>query len=202
MDARAPGGAFSAKLRAAKAPAARGGYGGAGQPAAAEVRRDAVPLAAGAAPATGAGDDASLGGRMSRAVSSSAKGLPLEDGASLEMQVMAFLSVLKDGYAAPEVQAELAHIVRETAGSQVNFLMALAPLAGRVQAPVFKRYGLPPGNRGITLMKLAVKLLSEGCSAQGERGEAGRRSAGECQDQGRCPPGGRQKIAGRCEEGA
>ena len=42
----------------------------------------------------------------------------------------------------------------------MKFLSQLGPLAAKVQEPVFQRFGLPSGQRGVLLMKMGVRLLS------------------------------------------
>jgi len=146
-------GAFTAELLVQKVPAGNGGY------------PSSVGTVAGGKRRANALDEASVGSRMSQAVRSDLKGHAIENRAALETEVFAFLSALRDAYAVPSFQAEVRQLTREAAGNDVKHIMSLGPAAARVQGPVFERFGLPPGQRGIMLMKMAVKMLSEGCPA-------------------------------------
>merc|ERR1712018_264616 len=45
----------------------------------------------------------------------------------------------------------------------MGFTKLLAPVAERVQAPIFKRFGLPAGQAGVMQMKVGIKLVAKRC---------------------------------------
>ena len=57
-------------------------------------------------------------------------------------------------------QAEVHRLRASHSADELRFLTSLGPLAAKVQAPVFEQFGLPPGQRGVILMKMGVRLLS------------------------------------------
>ena len=67
---------------------------------------------------------------------------------------------LKVAYMDTDFQAEVHRLRASHPGDELRFLTSLGPLAAKVQAPVFEQFGLPPGQRGVILMKMGVRLLS------------------------------------------
>ena len=59
-----------------------------------------------------------------------------------------------------DFQAEVHRLRASHSADELRFLTTLGPLAAKVQAPVFEQFGLPPGQRGVILMKMGVRLLS------------------------------------------
>ena len=59
-----------------------------------------------------------------------------------------------------DFQAEVHRLRASHPADELRFLTTLGPLAAKVQAPVFEEFGLPPGQRGVILMKMGVRLLS------------------------------------------
>jgi len=68
-------------------------------------------------------------------------------------------------YSDDALQRDIGALSRE---SDVAFLKALAPLVARVQAPVFREFGLPPGDKGVHEMKRLVALHRRGSPKIGE----------------------------------
>lgn len=100
-----------------------------------------------------------LGPKLSQLISASAKQRPLEDIGNLERECLALLGALHDAYSEPGFQSEIQELLRSASGDEVKFIKVLGPVAAQVQAPVFKKFGLPPGIKGIMLMKMGVKLV-------------------------------------------
>lgn len=98
---------------------------------------------------------------MAKAVTSKAKGLPIEGLPQLERDVLSLLRSLHDAYSDIGFQAEIAQIRETAGGNALRLITALGPAAAQVQAPVFKKFGLPAGQRGVMLMKMGVKALSQ-----------------------------------------
>lgn len=112
-------------------------------------------------------DDVTLGPRALQALRSDAQGAanvdgrPLTEGfASLEKGAMALLQALHEAYSASRFQTKVAQLRVEAAGNEVKFLQLLGPAASMVQAPVFSRFGLPTGPKGVIVMKAFVKHVS------------------------------------------
>lgn len=59
-----------------------------------------------------------------------------------------------------DFQEQVHHLRASHPGDELKFLTTLGPLAAKVQAPVFQKFGLPPGQRGVILMKMGIRLLS------------------------------------------
>lgn len=74
----------------------------------------------------------------------------------------AMLEALAVAYADTDFQDEIVEIKAKASGDELAFLTALGRAAGRVQAPVFERFGLPAGQRGVMLMKMGVKVIAQG----------------------------------------
>ena len=70
------------------------------------------------------------------------------------------LHALKEAYMNTDFQAEVHRLRASHSADELRFLTTLGPLAAKVQAPVFEQFGLPPGQRGVILMKMGVRLLS------------------------------------------
>ncbi|CAK9006227.1 unnamed protein product [Durusdinium trenchii] len=102
--------------------------------------------------------DAGLGKKFSEAISANAREKQppsqalVEDGRRL-------LEALMEAYMDAEFQREVCRL-REEIHDELRFLTTLGPLAARAQEPVFQCFGLPPGQRGVILMKMGVRLLS------------------------------------------
>ncbi|CAE7794103.1 phyA, partial [Symbiodinium necroappetens] len=62
-------------------------------------------------------------------------------------------------YGEPTFQGSIRKL-RADVADELKFLTGLGPLAAAVQAPVFERFGLPRGQRGVILMKLAIRQIS------------------------------------------
>jgi len=109
------------------------------------------------------GARADLGTQLGKAIRSNLKGNALEDVADLEQGSLQLLGALHAAYSDAAFQSEIRELHEATAGDELKFVTSLAPLAARVQAPVFERFGLPAGQRGVMLMKMGVKLVAKGC---------------------------------------
>ncbi|CAK0872412.1 unnamed protein product [Prorocentrum cordatum] len=73
---------------------------------------------------------------------------------------LCLLRALMGAYLEPGFQSEVRDL-RDAIVDEARLLCALAPVAGRAQAPVFKRFGLPPGSPGVLVLKMAVKAVSK-----------------------------------------
>ncbi|CAE7258146.1 phyA [Symbiodinium sp. CCMP2592] len=127
------------------------------------------------------GEDASLGKRLSEAVligecgiwclrlalqgqdvtavAASAQGGDGSNQEALSRDGLTLLAALKVAYGEPTFQVSIRKL-RADVADELKFLTALGPMAAAVQAPVFERFGLPRGQRGVILMKLAIRLIS------------------------------------------
>eukprot|EP00439_Symbiodinium_sp_Y106_P076076 s270_g15.t1 len=105
------------------------------------------------------GEDASLGKRLSEAVAASAQGGAGSNQEALSRDGLTLLAALQVAYGEPTFQGSIRKL-RADVADELKFLTGLGPLAAAVQAPVFERFGLPRGQRGVILMKLAIRLIS------------------------------------------
>lgn len=112
-------------------------------------------------PDTDAAPDAELGARLQLLVRSAIKGLTIEDLPNRERDALSLLRALHQAYSNPAFQAEIRQLHDEANGDELRLISSLGPAAARVQAPVFTRFGLPLGQRGVMLMKMGVKAVSE-----------------------------------------
>jgi len=107
------------------------------------------------------GGFSTLGPRLSKAIAASAKGVtPEDDVVSLTSGVLALLQALHVAYSERSFQQQLKQLRSEAGGNSHMFLSLLGPLAAQVQSPVFNRFGMPSGQRGVMVMKLGVRLVS------------------------------------------
>lgn len=102
--------------------------------------------------------DSDLGAALSAAVSS---GEPLEPFPVLEEGLLALFRALHKVYSSADFQAEVREAHAAAAGKNSKLIALLAPLAARVQDPVFEGFGFPAGPKGVMLMKRAAKLVAE-----------------------------------------
>jgi len=104
--------------------------------------------------------ESQVGPRLQAAARAAARGGALEQPAQLEQDALCLLRALMGAYLEPGFQSEVRDL-RDAIVDEARLLCALAPVAGRAQAPVFKRFGLPPGSPGVLVLKMAVKAVSK-----------------------------------------
>lgn len=100
-----------------------------------------------------------LGARFSQVIRAAARQQPLEDAPGRERDALALLAALREGYGQASFQAEVRRLQAQDI-DELGFLTALAKVASEVQDPIFQRFGLPNGQRGVLLMKMAIKVIA------------------------------------------
>mmetsp|Transcript_41580 Transcript_41580/g.120395 ORF Transcript_41580/g.120395 Transcript_41580/m.120395 type:complete len:915 (+) Transcript_41580:61-2805(+) len=105
--------------------------------------------------------DSTLGAALTQAIASNTKGIPLDNFPALEKGLLSLLNELRTVYSKAEFQAEVKDIHSAAGGDNLKLITSLAPVATRVQDPIFQRFGLPPGSRGVLLMKTAAKVAAQ-----------------------------------------
>lgn len=81
--------------------------------------------------------------------------------AAVQEGLLSLLQCLQAAYAEAGFQSELEQLRRSSRGDDKALLMAMVPLTTRVQDPIFQRFGMPAGSRGVVVMKSAVKAASK-----------------------------------------
>lgn len=114
----------------------------------------------------GSAADARLGATLQSMVETeretvASKKVQVQDFSAIREKLMSLLQVLHSAYSEESFQAEVREAHRAAGGNKMRAVFTLGPVVTRVQDPIFKRFGLPAGNKGVVLMKNAVQAASQ-----------------------------------------